>query len=274
VERWAANTLSTLGIIFTAGIVLLGSLFLLLLSMCSFSGGFEGGRHPDQGYGYLIAAMVLVIGGIFAIVKLARGIKAESLPPGTTAGPLNPSAPQTSAANQLPRHLSPLSRTAINNLLYALIAQLVLSLLHWIANQFHIFIRPNIFFGYPHPILASLPPFVLYHIPYLLLIYLLLKRPDRRVFTFALALPAVSLLHTLFSLGLVYRFYMHTPIALTLFLLPFLLDIVVLIFAYKAIHQIGLYPEPASLVVAGVVTFIYLSFVQAMTPLLYRFLQT
>ena len=108
----------------------------------------------------------------------------------------------------------------------------------------------------------------------MLLIYLLLKRPDRHVFAYALALPPVSLLHTLFSLGLVNRFYMHTPIPLTLFLLPLLLDIVVLIFAYKAIHQIGMYPQPAFLVVAGVVTFVYLSFVQAITPFLYRFLHT
>src|ERR1700692_2684442 len=73
-ERWAANTLRTLGIILTAGAVLVGSLFLLLLSMCASSGGYGGTRHPEQVVPYLVAAGLVLVLGIVVIVRLARGI--------------------------------------------------------------------------------------------------------------------------------------------------------------------------------------------------------
>jgi len=41
-ERWASNTLRVLGIIVTSILMLVGSLFLLLLSLCSWGGGLEG----------------------------------------------------------------------------------------------------------------------------------------------------------------------------------------------------------------------------------------
>ena len=46
-DRWAANTLRTIGIILTAGFVLVTSLLLALLSMCAKQGDFGGNRHPE-----------------------------------------------------------------------------------------------------------------------------------------------------------------------------------------------------------------------------------
>ncbi len=63
-ERWAANTLRTLGIILTAGFVLVVGLFLALLSLCAAQGGFAGGRHPDQAAGYASGAVLVLIVGI------------------------------------------------------------------------------------------------------------------------------------------------------------------------------------------------------------------
>ena len=73
-ERWAANTLRTLGIILTAGFVLITSLFLVLLSMCAAQGDFGGNKHPEQVAPYLVAAGLVVILGVLVIVRLARGI--------------------------------------------------------------------------------------------------------------------------------------------------------------------------------------------------------
>ncbi len=47
-ERWAANTLRTLGIILMAGFVLITSLILLMFSMCAAQGDFGGNKHPEQ----------------------------------------------------------------------------------------------------------------------------------------------------------------------------------------------------------------------------------
>jgi hypothetical protein len=52
---------------------------------------------------------------------------------------------------------------------------------------------------------------------------------------------------------------------------PWAIHIVILVLAYQAIQQVGLHPEPVSLIVAAVVTFIFFSLIHAITPLLYRF---
>ncbi len=84
-ERWAANTLRTLGLVMLAGFVLVTSLFLLLLSICAWQGGFGGGNRPDQGLGFLIAAVAVLIVGTWFIGRLARGLIKDAAP-GQLAG--------------------------------------------------------------------------------------------------------------------------------------------------------------------------------------------
>jgi hypothetical protein len=64
--------------------------------------------------------------------------------------------------------------------------------------------------------------------------------------------------------------YVHKPLGFVFLFLPWILHIVILVLAYQAIQQVGVHPEPASLVVAAVVTFIYLVCIQAANPMLYR----
>lgn len=73
-DRWAANTLRALGIIFTAGFVLITSLLLVLLSMCAAQGAPVGAKRPDQAIGFAIAAVLVAILGITLIARLARDI--------------------------------------------------------------------------------------------------------------------------------------------------------------------------------------------------------
>jgi hypothetical protein len=73
-ERWAANTLRTLGIILTAGFVLVTSLILLLFSMCAAQNFGGGPSHSGQGVPFILAALVVEIAGVWFIVWLARGI--------------------------------------------------------------------------------------------------------------------------------------------------------------------------------------------------------
>jgi hypothetical protein len=267
-ERWAANTLRTLGIILTAGFVLVTSLILLLFSMCAANGDFGGNRHPDQVAPYLIAAGTVLALGIWFIVWLARGIFRSTLvaqPAGVPAGVLPHSEPTLS----VPLHLSPLGRKAVDRLVFALGAQIVLSALSWSLNQLHFWSAPRAFA--PHNwTLVLLAPFILYHLPYGILIYVLLKRPDRRAFTYSLAVPAVIILQSLLSLTMVGYYYVHQPIGFLLLALPWMIHIVILVFAYQAIQQVGLHPEPASLIVAAIVTFFFFSLINVVTPLLYR----
>jgi hypothetical protein len=269
-ERWAANTLRTLGIILTAGVVLVGSLFLVLLSMCAAGGDYGGNKHPEQVVPYLVGAGLVLVLGIFVIVRLARGIfrsmaTGELAAAGAPAGALPPAEPSPS----VPLHLSPSGQKAIDRLVFALGAQIVLSALSLGFSQLH-FLSVQRSLA-PHWTLILIVSFIFSHAPYAALIYVLLKRPDRRAFAYALAMPAVLVLQSLFiGVGLTY-YYTHNPSGFLFFLVPWLIHIVIIIFAYQAIQQVGLHPEPSSLIVAAVVSFLFFSLIHTVTPFLYRF---
>src|SRR5438445_5074168 len=165
-ERWAANTLRTLGIILMAGFVLVGSLLLLLLSMCAANGDFGGNKHPEQVVPYLIATGLVLVLGCLVIVRLARGIfRSMPVAEPATAGVL----PHSEPASSVPLHLSPLGRKAIDRLIYALAAQIVLSAAALSFNQLHFWSTAPAAFSHSWalPLIAS---FILSHAPYAVLI--------------------------------------------------------------------------------------------------------
>jgi hypothetical protein len=278
-ERWAANTLRTLAIVFFAGLVLISSFLLLLFSLCAWQGGFSGNKHPEQALAYLVAAVLVMVIGSSVSGWLSRGIirssaadlaafPAPSIPPSISSSAQPATASAASVSVRL--HFSPLGRKTIDHLVLALVAQTVLSALAWFFNQLHFWTAPRGFA--PHNwTLILLAPFILYHVPYAILIYYLLKKPDRRTFAYALAVPAVLVLQALVSLSLVTFTYIHEPWGFLLLFLPWLIHIVILVFAYKAVQQTGIHPEPSSLMTAALMTFLYFSFIHVITPFLYRF---
>jgi len=271
-ERWAANTLRTLGIILTSGFVVVGCLLLALLSMCAAGGGFSGNRDSNAAGGYALAAVLLGIGGIAFIAWLARGYRSifESVPVSSAVSTSEVTAPVPEPTLSLSVHLSPSGRKAVDRLVLALAAQIVISAAAWIFNQLHFWSarRP---YGPRNWTLALLAPYVLYRVPYAILIFALLKKPDRRAFAYSLSVPAVMILQAVFSLGVVGYFFVREPRGFLLLVLPWLIHILILVLAYQAIQQVGLHPEPSSLIVAAVVTFVYFSFIHVATPFLYRF---
>lgn len=275
-ERWAANTLRTVGIILTAGFVLITSLILALFSMCAAQGDIGGSKHPEQVVPFAAAAVVVVILGICFIAWLSRGIVRSSAiepagsPVATTSDAVSPHPSFLLAA-----HLSPLGRQAIDRLVYALGAQIVLSGSVLIFNQVRFWSPPRIFAPFPSqnwPLVVFVP-FALSHIPYAILIYALLKRPDRRAFTYSLAVPAVLIMQALFGMGYFALFASQHPVAMVLLFVPWSIHIVILVLAYRAIQQVGLHPEPSSLIVAAVAAFIYFSVIQTVGAILVRFIR-
>ena len=274
-ERWAANTLRTLGIILTAGFVLVTSLILLLLSMCAAQ-SYGGASHPDAAVPYILGALVVAIGGVWLIVWLARGIfrsmkVLEPSPDGTLS--ITEVAATVPDLTPVPLHLSPSSRKAIDRLVLALGTQIFLSAVALTFNQLHFWSGPRIFAPFPlrNWGLVLFGPFVLYHLPYAVLIYALLKRPDRRAFTYSLAVPAILIMQSLLSLGYFSLFARQHPVAMIVLFVPWAIHIVILTLAYQAIQQVGLHPRPSSIMVAAAVTFVFFSLIHVITPFLYRF---
>lgn len=154
----------------------------------------------------------------------------------------------------------------------ALGAQIGISVIAWTINQLH-------FWSARHPgslaqnwTLRLLVFFILYHIPYAILIYALLRKPSRVALTYAIAVPAVLILQSLFGLSIIAYYFVHEPAGFVLLnSLPWLIHIVILVLAYRAIQQVGLHPIPSSILVAAIVTFLFFGAIHFLTPLLYRF---
>jgi len=278
VDNWAANTLRTIGIIITSGFIILFSLVLALASMC-FGAVALSSRDLGTLVMFLIPAVLLLLGAGTLLTHLGRKLMVASapmdpllaggasIPAPVPASPLP--APVAEKTTAVVLKLSPASRKVVDRLVLAMIAQILLSPIAWIFGQFRFWSAPNSLA--PHNFISVLlGPFVLYHLPYGILIYFLLKRPSRRVFMYALAVPCVIVLQSLFSLGLVFHYYVHEPFGSLLLFLPWAIHVVVLVLAFKAIQQTGLHPYPPRLIGAAALVFVYFGLINAATPLLYR----
>jgi len=245
-QRWTTATIKTIALIVTAAATIGLALFLLLLSQCFGQGAWgPEDRNPSLALGFLIAALVVLGGGIWIVALQARGILRDVTP--DVASDVPP--------KEFPRHLSAGSQAAVGRLVIAIFAQIVLGALGWICS---LAIVP--------PIRNSVPmngSFVaaglLSNLPYIVLVIRLLGSPTRRTFSYAMAVPAILLVFGIAG-GIPALFLLNhafSPLSVGLLLAPKLLHAVVLYFAWKAMERIGLEPEPASLILASFLTLGY-----------------
>jgi hypothetical protein len=275
-QRWAVNTLSIIGIIMVSGFTLIASLYLLLLSMCAGSSGGPSG----SGTPYLIGAIVVVVAGIWIIGWLGRVVShsasdALATYPYTAAqsghavpAPAPPSARVPRAAQSQPLPLTPGNREAMNRLVWAMGAQIVVSILCWFLSQHFFWTAPSNVAPHNWVLLLGVP-FLLYRVPYLILIYRFLTKPESRTLVYALVVPVILAFQAVFNLGVVIYTYVQNPAGFLLLLLPWSIHIVIVVLAWKAIRQAEIHPDSSSLFQAGVVTFVYFMVLHHASPLFY-----
>ena len=284
-ERWAANTLRTLGIVVTTVLVIGGCFFLFLIAWLVFiRGGLTPSArilHPQAGdafFGAILATIALVTAGIVMIVKLAKGIVRRPAPSqilpaaaGPAAGyatvpaPAAPPRLPSSGSQSLHLPLWPVGYRTIDRLVLALVAQIAISTVTWFQLATRAFVPHNW-------TLMLLPPFILSEVPHAILIYVLLRRPGRRAFTFLIAMLVIPILETLFNpvvLNSYSQIYRNHAMGLVWLVLSGLVYIVTLVLAYVAIHQTGFWPKFSSVIPATTATFFYFFFIKAITPYLY-----
>jgi hypothetical protein len=324
-DRFASNTLRTLGIVFTSIFVIVCCLALLLLALCAgILGGIGGSGHHDPQtvnlfYGAILGAIAVVTIGVFVIAKLAKGIVREPagleppansrwgqlpspalseaegavqrseaqqpLPPGieqqgaAQADSVQSDVPQSELAPPTPAppiaqprpshdvvtHLSPASRSAIQRLVTAIAAQVVLGTLgwQWALHSTTARFRQN-------PLTPFASGFIT-NLPYLVLLLSLLRRPGRRAFAYALTIPSILILLGLFSSSATIYYLLHIAHSATPFflLVPWAVHILILYLAWQAIRLTGILPNPARLIAAAAVIFSYYVF---LLPILVFFL--
>jgi len=342
VDRFAANTLRTLGIILTSMFVILGCLILLVAALC-FGALAKSGTPSDQSQASAIAlvaflaAVLLISIGVSIIAALAKGmvrgpsqlsppyplIPPPTPKPSTLPRPSTPETPRpasdeakldqalasfeamtrrTSPASPPPiperaevapplsrsvrqggdltapapiapritapprpvdvRHLSPASRTAIQQLAYAIVAKVAVEVALGIVGWYGALGVPR-FFRVPFPVYRF--GFIAWGLaaiaPHLVLLYALARRPGPRAFAYALVIPSLHLLFGIFGHSAFLAFVLRagqiaTPL---LSIAPWLIDILILYLAWKAIRLTGIEPPPSRFIVASVVILLYTS---------------
>ena len=276
-ERWAANTLRTLGIIVTTILVIGGCYFLLIIAWVAFirGGPTQNARitHPQAGDAFLGAIMVtitLVTAGILMIIKLAKGIV---LHPARTNILSSATVPAAATAPTLPSSgwrfldlpLRALGHDAIGLLVLALAAQIAISAVG-------LFQLATFRFAPHNWTLMLLPSFILSELPYAILIYVLLRRPGRGAFTFLIAMLAMPILKTLFNpllLNSYSQIHANHGMGLAWLVLSGLIYVATLVLAYVSIQRTGLWPKLSSAITATTAVFFYFFLIKAITPYLY-----
>lgn len=275
-DRFASNTLRTLGIVAISLFVIIGCLLLLLLALCAgMLGGVGSPSHHDPQtvklfYGSILTAAVLVIIGVLSIAKLAKGIVRESAtlpipqaesqsPPLAPSAALPPASIQPPIAHDVAAHLSPASRSAIHTLVLAIAAQIAAQVAIGVLGWQWALQSPLASFRPSLPI--ALVSGIASNLPYLVLLCSLLRNPSRRTFAYSLVIPSLLILFGIFGNSASIFFFLrfaHSP-ASFLLLIPWALHIFILYLAWKAIRLTGIFPNPARLIVAAVVVVIYYS---------------
>ncbi|MGA8442614.1 MAG: hypothetical protein WB762_11060 [Candidatus Sulfotelmatobacter sp.] len=309
-DRFASNTLRTLAIVAISIVIIIGSLGLILLALCfGILGNLGGSGHHDPQVinfviGALAAAALLITFGVVGVAKLAKGILRESpVPPlrwnvpgaPQSHAPLDPppapdsqpSTPQPAPApNAAPptlpppatlqphstidvvTHLSPASRTAIQRLVLAIVAQVATQVVPVVLGwRWALRTLPT----YHQALLTTFLAVLATDLPYLVLLFSLLRRPGRRAFAYSLAIPSLLLLSGIFgsSVTIFYVLRMtHSP-ASFLMLVPWALHALILYLAWKTIRLTGIFPNPARILVAAVVVVFYYALLPVLLVLLH-----
>lgn len=294
-ERWAANTLRTFGLIvisifliaFALGVALLGLCFAILASA-----DHRGAPQSNTFIYFGIAcAVIILIGGIFLIAAIARVIFRESriqdlgrnqnqihgqglppVPPYSLVPPAPQSSPQPNiiappATAPIPprhlpaldaaTHLSPASRAAINRLVLAIAAQAAAQLVVGGIEWFWAgqIVLPRLRLHGPLLFAWNLAAIA----PYALLAYSLRRRPGPTAFSFCLVIPGIRILFGSFgqtaSIILFLR-TVHSAVPM-LSIIPWALDVLIFYLAWKAVRLTGIEPTPGRLLLSAIDIFLY-----------------
>jgi hypothetical protein len=291
-DRFASNTLRTLAIIVVAICILLTCGALLLCALCF--GSIANMNHQADPGTMLIAfvfggaALAVLIAGIIAIAALAKGYVRDAealdqpiqrsrliLPTSSEVAAqfkeLLPPRPQPRQID-VATHLSPASSTAIQQLAMAIAAKITAEVVLGIVGWYGALGAP---LSAPFPVyrvgfmawgLAAIAP-------HILLLYVLARRPGRTAFAYALVIPSIHILFGLFGHSAFLAFILRAGqvAAPLLSVIPWIIDILILYLAWRAIRLTGLLPDPPRLVVAAVVIFVYTSILPTLVVLLNYF---
>jgi hypothetical protein len=191
--------------------------------------------------------------------------------------PASPSVTAISASSSQARvrdlatHLSPASRAVVQQLGIAITAKIAAEVVLGVVGWYGALGSPSV----PFPVyrfgflawgLAAIAP-------HIVLLYALARHPGPRAFAYSLVIPTLHILLGFFGHSAFLAFILRAGqvAAPLLSIAPWILDIVILYLAWKAIRQTGIHPNPARLIVASVVILVYTSLLPLLVVVLNGF---
>jgi hypothetical protein len=240
---------------------LLVTAVLLFLSICFSLLIRSSSSDAPWLYGLYVVTLLVPIGGVWLAIWLFRAPK-RALADGMEVAAPAPVITQTVPPKEAEERLAYL-RLGILIAILAHAALLVMNLSQYRGTGYHIYLVPMIV------------AFVLYQIPYGIVLLGIQRRGERWALSLALVFPILALCFTGFSaLTLLARWRSGMLLGAGLLLhygLSAAIDVVVFVLALRAWQAERTRDDVVQLVVAGVATAVYLLVLQVGTPFLYRF---
>jgi hypothetical protein len=199
---------------------------------------------------------------------VAPPVPPASVPPSVTA--ISASSSQA-RVRDLAAHLSPASRAVVQQLGIAITAKIAAEVVLGLVGWYGALGSPRV----PFPVYRF--GFIAWGLaaiaPHIVLLYALARHPGPRAFAYSLVIPTLHILLGFFGHSAFLAFILRAgQVAAPLFsIAPWILDIVILYLAWKAIRQTGIHPNPARLIVASVVILVYTSLLPLLVVVLNGF---
>ena len=272
-EPGTQKTLRVLGIIATTFLTLGACGILLLLGVCA-AVSFGGPQAPSKGIPFYIGALFVLGLGIWIIVTLARGLMRahrEEIAAyrESQAGPSSGALPAIPVPDLPPLQISPEGQKASDLVVFAIFGSFLFTFISWFLNQRAVSLHRN---NMPLGLWLYLAViFGLYNLPYAVLVVSFLTKPGRHTFYYAVTVPGTQTLFALFTMVPLAALYARNQRALLLVLIGWLIDIAILVLAWRAMQKNRVRVEPAGLIVATLAPFFYFLIVRFIAPLFYRF---
>lgn len=235
-QRTASNLVRIVLIVIVSLVVIFAGLVLAVYA--AFYGTIDPsaqGSHLKEAAGVL----AFLLAGIFVIIVLAKGI--QRVPPAPQDIAVIPATPAV-------------TQQAVRWLIAGIAVEIGLSLVNGVFQLSKYHAQEPVSGRWKLMLISS---FVLYQLPYLLLAVALAKWPNRRVFTFALIFPCVSILHSVLHILTFLSAYRDHPETFPVLLLFLVTDAAILGLAFQANRQLGYEHPPGFLAVAIVGLLVY-----------------
>ncbi|SRR6266404_869198 len=258
-DRVAAQTFRVLGIVAISIVIVVDALIFLLATVC---GVWSSTSSADQGLklGLGIGCPAILMGGIFLIAKLAKGIarsrrEAQAAFVGGVAAVDSAPAERDFGAEAEP----------LLHLRIAVAARVLLSAAMITFRQ----VQPEVS-GMRQLLIPAVLGFVIYEAPNGFILWRIREKLDRFAVLLAIAYAGISLLWTIWNFTMYFRF-MHGPQMLPTWLLPVAAEIAVVITGWRArMVMPRRADDDSTLAAAGGIAVVYTFLAYGLTTIFYR----